>query len=206
MNKLLLFILALSFLNAEHFAINYKTSYKNPQAKAILKDYERFMNKIESKSEMFKLRSVNTYINSLNAIYDSKNPDTDIWSTRLEFLNKGGGDCEDYAIAKYYTLKDLGINPKNMCLIIVKEGSSNYYHLVLGVWQKQNSSPLILDNLSFKVLPFTKRIDLKPDICMNEFGSFKVTKNGKKRKINITYKAYKDMLKRAKKENFWLKK
>lgn len=182
----------------------YLQSQKNPMSIAIFKDYERFINKFSKKALKTKLQAVNSYINSVNSIDDNPHDAMiDRWSTRGEFLSKGGGDCEDYAITKYYTLKDMGIEDKNLCLIVVKEVYSGYDHMVLGYWSDTNSSPLILDNLSFKVLPFTKRVDLTPSYCMNEQGYFKVNKKGKRTKAKILFKAYESMLQRNKNEHLW---
>lgn len=194
-----------NFAYANDFRIdpNFKPKYYNSQSKNILNDYEKFINKIKNRSFMDKLKLVNGYLNSLNAHYDDKDNKKDYWSTRGEFLSRGGGDCEDYAIAKYYTLKDLGFDTKNMCLLVVKEKYSGFYHMVLSVWQKDKNQPLILDNLSFKVLRANKRVDLKPHTCINENGYFSVNKNGKRAKKNIRFKAFEKMLKREKREHIW---
>lgn len=171
---------------------------------AIFQDYERFMNKIKNQSLHVKLKALNNYINAITSLDDNpRNAMIDIWSTRAEFLSKGGGDCEDYAITKYYSLKDMGVSEKNMCLIVVKEKYSGYDHMVLGVWTKQNTPPLILDNLSFKVLPLNKRVDLAPSYCMNENGYFTIDKNGNTKKANIAFKAYEKMLKKEATQKIW---
>lgn len=204
---IVLFCLSCEVAFAKDFSLAnyYKTTQITPQSKAILKDYERFMNIAKKLPYKKKIEAVNSYINSLNGVYDS---DTDVmadyWSTRGEFLLRGGGDCEDYAITKLYTLKDLGINPKDMCLLVVKERYSGYYHMVLGIWNKNKTQPQILDNLSFKVLPLDKRVDLKVHTCINEYGYFSLNKRGKKVKKSIRFKAYEAMLKREKKEKMWI--
>lgn len=171
-----------------------------------MQDYEKFINFANKKSFEEKLRLVNDYINGFNGIFDSNiDPNIDSWSTRGEFLQKGGGDCEDYAIAKYYTLKDLGIDEKNMCLLLVKEKYSKSDHMVLAFWENHQKIPLILDNLSIKVLPLDKRIDLKASICMNAFGYFSIDKFANKNKIQVKLIEYENMLNRQKKEKIWKK-
>lgn len=204
---LFLFILFFSSsLIAKNFKLNpkYLKPQKNPIAVAIFQDYERFMNKISHKSLHVKIEAINHYINTITSIDDSPHDAMlDIWSTRAEFLAKGGGDCEDYAITKYYSLKDMKIDPKKMCLIVVNEKYSGFDHMVLGLWQDKKSPPLILDNLSFKVLPLNKRVDLIPSYCINEDGYFTIDKNGNRKKANIQFKAYESMLKRMKQERLW---
>lgn len=203
-SKLILWLLfATTCLNAFTLANYYTLPHKNPQAQAILKDYEKFMNRVKYAPLKKKLIYTNQYLNTLNGKFDSdKDPNVDYWSTRGEFLLRGGGDCEDYVIAKYYTLKDLGIDENKMALLVVKERYSKQYHMVLGVWQNKNN-PLILDNLSFRILPLRKRVDLVPIECMNKNGYFKVDKYGNKIQKQTKYKAYEDMLKRLKKEKIW---
>jgi predicted transglutaminase-like cysteine proteinase len=41
----------------------------------------------------------------------------DYWSSPLEFLNRGQGDCEDYAIAKYFSLIAMGVSPAKMRMV-----------------------------------------------------------------------------------------
>lgn len=192
-------------LEAKEFRLNpnFRVNFYNPQAKNILIDYEKFINRTKNRSFIDKLKLVNSYLNSLNARYDDKENKIDYWSTRGEFLSRGGGDCEDYTIAKYYTLKDLGVNSKDMCLLVAREKYSGFYHMVLSVWQKNIAQPLILDNLSFKVLKLNQRVDLKPHTCINEYGYFSVDKNGKRAKKRIRFKAFEKMLKRQKKEHIW---
>lgn len=199
---LIFFLITLAFGQDFKLNTNYRSKRASPEAKDILIDYEKFMNSVKNRSKIDKMNLVNSYLNSLNAVFDG-NADDDYWSSRGEFLSQGGGDCEDYAIAKYYTLKDLGIKSKDMCLLVVKEAYSGFYHMVLGVWLNGSKVPKILDNLSFKILPLTKRIDLIPKYCINESSYYKIDKNGKKTEANIRFKAYEEMLKRQKKEYIW---
>lgn len=201
----ILFVSALS-LFAKDYKLNpkYLKPQQNPMAIAIFQDYERFINKIRKQPLHVKLKAINNYINTINSLDDNPyDAMVDIWSTRAEFLAKGGGDCEDYSIAKYYSLKDLGTSHNDMCLIVVKEKYSGFDHMVLGVWTKANRPPLVLDNLSFKVLPLDKRVDLAPSYCMNENGYFKIDKNGNKTKANIQFSAYEAVLKKLSQENLW---
>lgn len=204
----LLFFLLVTISWAKKFNLTnyYRVTKVTPQSTAILEDYERFINKTYLIPYDKQIKTVNHYINTLNSIYDSKTDlSADYWSSRGEFLLRGGGDCEDYAIAKYYTLKDLGVNPQNMCLLIVKEKYSGFYHMVLGIWSSINTQPLILDNLSFRVLPLDKRVDLAPHICINEKGYYTLNNQGKRVKKRIKLKSYEDMIKRQKKERMWIK-
>lgn len=100
----------------------------------------------------------------------------DYWATPLETLGKGLGDCEDYAIAKYISLRALGVSDDKLRLIYVKAqiGGPNsgrtQAHMVLGYFATTNAQPLILDSLIPKVLPAAKRTDLSPVFSFNSQG------------------------------------
>lgn len=60
-------------------------------------------------------------------------------------------------------------------------------------------SPLILDNLSFRVLPLDKRVDLLADMFINETGVFKLQDN-KLIKIGRYSNKFQDLLQKIQKE------
>ena len=152
-----------------------------------LKKYIELKKNIKDFSVEKKLNYVNSFYNKILPIHDSKKYSSDdYWATPKEFMIDGKGDCEDYAIAKYFTLLEVGIEKEKLFLTIVKVKSETNYHMVLSYLENKNSIPLILDNLSFKVLPFDKRKDLIPEVIFNEKEAFilKNKKIYKKAKIN----------------------
>ncbi|WP_227368031.1 transglutaminase-like cysteine peptidase [Halomonas sp. M20] len=98
----------------------------------------------------------------------------DFWATPLETLIKGAGDCEDYAIAKYQTLKTLGIPGRRLRMIYVRAriGRSDIIqaHMVLGYYESPTDEPLVLDNLLPDILPASQRSDLTPVFSFNSDG------------------------------------
>lgn len=87
---------------------------------------------------------VNKIVNQKRYIVDSKNyGKSDYWATPVEFL-KRGGDCEDFAIAKYTALRSLGVPEERMRVAIVHDKQKNIPHAVLIVYTEQG--PYILDN------------------------------------------------------------
>ena len=87
---------------------------------------------------------------------------SDYWATPWEFLAHDAGDCEDYVIAKYFALKYLGIDSKQMYFTYVKSSLFKDAHMVLTYFETPASEPLILDNNNRLVLPASKRPDLTP--------------------------------------------
>lgn len=100
----------------------------------------------------------------------------DYWATPLELLGHGLGDCEDWAIAKYVSLRHLGIGDDQLRLIYVRArigGPSSQItqaHMVLGYYPTANAEPLILDSLMTTVLPASERDDLTPVFSFNSAG------------------------------------
>ncbi len=100
----------------------------------------------------------------------------DYWASVAETLGQGFGDCEDFAIAQYSTLRSLGIPDEKLRLIYVKAQIGNSYrsktqaHMVLGYYSSPDAEPLIIDSLIEKVLPASKRNDLTPVFSFNSAG------------------------------------
>jgi predicted transglutaminase-like cysteine proteinase len=71
----------------------------------------------------------------------------DYWATPMEFFTKGGGDCEDFAIAKYALLRAMGISEDLMRIVIV-ETDTGTAHAVLVIDSEQGQ--IVLDNQSYR--------------------------------------------------------
>lgn len=108
-----------------------------------------------NKSELEKIKIVNDYFNKIPYIDDIDNYNKiDYWANRNEFI-KNGGDCEDFAIAKYYTLIDLGVDKRKLILKIVMIGK--LYHMV--VVYRDNNINYFLDNIDKTIR--TKRNNIR---------------------------------------------
>ncbi|MCX7143504.1 MAG: transglutaminase-like cysteine peptidase, partial [Proteobacteria bacterium] len=92
----------------------------------------------------------------------------DYWATPAESIASNGGDCEDYAIAKYYMLKELGVPLERLRITYVKALKINEAHMVLAYYAKPDAEPYILDNLEPGVKPASQRTDLLPVYSFND--------------------------------------
>jgi predicted transglutaminase-like cysteine proteinase len=92
----------------------------------------------------------------------------DYWASPAEFVASGGGDCEDYALAKYYALKELGVPIARLRITYVKATRINQPHMILAYYQATEAEPLILDNLVGEILPAGQRPDLIPVYSFND--------------------------------------
>jgi predicted transglutaminase-like cysteine proteinase len=123
----------------------------------------QMMNEARDLDEMGKLERVNEFFNRTPYVSDQKVWGvSDYWATRLEFIGKDQGDCEDFVIAKYFTLKELGVPPAKMFITYAKSLRYNTAHLVLTYYETPRSTPLVLDNYNYKILPASQRSDLVP--------------------------------------------
>lgn len=96
----------------------------------------------------------------------------DYWASPLETLEKGRGDCEDYAIAKYFSLLSLGVEPAKLRLVYVRAmlDGKPQAHMVLAYYEEPQAVPLILDNLIPQIRPASARPDLSPVFSFNSEG------------------------------------
>lgn len=114
------------------------------------------------------LSKVNQFFNMFRFIDDSKLWGvSNYWATPIEFIGANGGDCEDYSIAKYFTLLELGIPDEKMRITMVKAVQLNQYHMVLAYYETPSAMPLILDNLDGNIKPASERNDLIPIYSFN---------------------------------------
>jgi predicted transglutaminase-like cysteine proteinase len=134
----------------------------------------------------------------------------DYWATPLETLGLGAGDCEDFAIAKYYSLKEVGVAPEKLRLIYVraKTGSSDTVgsqaHMVLAYYAQPEAEPLVLDNLINDIRPASRRPDLVPVFSFNSEGVFTGVSGKEATPAAGTGRLsrWEDLLKRARAEGF----
>lgn len=144
-----------------------------------VKSWQDLLSNNITKSNSQKLKLVNDFFNRLNYVSDQTLVGKeDYWMTPLEFLIKGSGDCEDFAIAKYFTLKALGINDNKLQIVYVKALNYNIAHMVLAYYETPSSDPLILDSLNTKISPASKRPDLLPVYSFNGTGLWLAKQHG----------------------------
>jgi predicted transglutaminase-like cysteine proteinase len=97
----------------------------------------------------------------------------DHWASPVETLQKGAGDCEDYAIAKYFSLLAMGMPAAHLRLVYVRaqlpQGAAQA-HMVLAYYPEASGDALILDNLVEDIVPASRRTDLTPVFSFNSEG------------------------------------
>jgi predicted transglutaminase-like cysteine proteinase len=134
------------------------------------------LNYLGNVDDQIKLATVNVFFNSRILFRDDTQTwgQIDYWASPLETMVKGQGDCEDYAIAKYFSLLAAGMAPQRLRLVYVRAsvsgaGAPPVAHMVLAYYPPApdggNSvgvDPWILDNLISEIRPAAQRPDLTP--------------------------------------------
>ncbi len=139
----------------------------------------RLMSSLVGSSEREKIYKINDFFNLSRYATDIQLwRKSDYWATRMEFIGKGSGDCEDYVIAKYFTLKQLGVSAEKLFFTYVKSLKYNQAHMVLTYYKTPDSIPLVLDSLTSEILPATSRKDLVPVYSFNGNALFISKKTG----------------------------
>lgn len=154
------------------------------EAKSRLLDWEKLASDPSEKTELEKIAQVNDFFNRTRFISDMKHwGKEDYWATPVEMLITNAGDCEDYSIAKYFTLKTMGVDDAKLRITYVKALRLNQAHMVLAYYPDPEGDPLILDNLNKQLQPASKRTDLAPVYSFNGDGLWLSRLRGQGKKI-----------------------
>ncbi|MCS5711643.1 transglutaminase-like cysteine peptidase [Candidatus Berkiella aquae] len=130
-------------------------------------DVKRLIAETKHYSDFEKIEAVNNFFNLMPYYSDLDHWGVeDYWATPHEFIQSGGGDCEDYALAKFHTLIEMGIPEDKLFLTYVFAPTA---HMVLSFYPTPNSSPLILDNCSDRILPLNN-LPYEPVFSINSLG------------------------------------
>ncbi|MCB4812100.1 transglutaminase-like cysteine peptidase [Methylovorus menthalis] len=149
------------------------------RAKNTIIELEALLNTLRDAPDQEKLEKINLFVNDKIRRFDDDINiwgQSDYWATPLESLGREAGDCEDYSIAKYVFLRELGIPNEKLRLTYVraKIGGPNsrisQAHMILSYYPTPNAEPLILDNLVISIRPASRRPDLVPIFSFNSEG------------------------------------
>jgi predicted transglutaminase-like cysteine proteinase len=157
-----------------------------------------------------KLNRINEFVNRRIAWGDDKDiwGQPDYWATPIETLGRGAGDCEDFAILKYYSLIDLGIPATKLRLIYVKAQNVNFTdsgaqaHMVMAYYSSPDAEPMILDSLITEIRPASRRPDLQPLFSFNTEGIYAGAGGRAGRSVNARLSRWQSLMQRAQEEGF----
>ena len=160
------------------------------QAITRIEQWQKLMKTEKKLPEQDKLKRVNNFFNQRMDFVDDVGlwGLKDYWATPLEFLARGAGDCEDYAIAKYFTLIELGVSETKIRVTYVKALKLNQAHMVLTYFSTPRAIPVVLDNLIPEIKLATKRKDLLPVYSFNGSGLWLAKARGSGQRVGSASK------------------
>ncbi len=149
----------------------------SPNASAGVQALQPVLTQALKLDELGQLQTINQFFNRRILFRDDTEAwgQIDHWASPIETLDKGQGDCEDYAIAKYFSLLALGMPTSKLRLVYVRAQIGGpqgvvQAHMVLAYYAAPGAEPMILDNLITELRPASRRPDLVPVFSFNSEG------------------------------------
>lgn len=156
-----------------------------------------------------RLATINEFFNR-RIVFTDDEPvwgQVDHWASPVELLGKGRGDCEDYAIAKYFSLVAVGVPVARLRLVYVRAqiggpGGASQAHMVLAYYAQPGAEPLILDNLIGEIRPASRRTDLTPVFSFNSEGLWQGAAGAAAGDPTARLSRWREVLAKAREEGF----
>jgi len=203
----LVFLLSMLF-SSHAFAVNTAFS-KNKEIsewdQRRVNAWHDLMARNQGGSTLDKLSRVNTFVNQIQYAEDAQQwGRKDYWATPAEFITGNAGDCEDYAITKYFTLINMGVPESQLRIAYVHSLILKQAHMVLYYYPGSGQQPLVLDNYDEQIKPAKNRADLLPVYSFNKKGLWLIKKNGSNQYVGSASRLsrWTEMLKRLPQNTF----
>lgn len=149
------------------------------EARERVQSWRQLIEANKSQQVPAKLEMTNRFFNRLVFEDDSVHWGMDdYWATPVETLATNGGDCEDFSVGKYFTLKELGVDDQCLRLTYVKALTLNKAHMVLTYQCNNSQEPLVLDNIVTEIMASPDRSDLLPVYSFNANGLWLAKQQG----------------------------
>lgn len=183
-------------------------------AENVFNDWKRLIEQNRKNNDSTALKQINDFFNSQIGFGTDVDvwKKNDYWATPMQTLAMRRGDCEDFAIAKYFSLTSAGISEQKLRLMYVQatiNGSFQQAHMVLAYYLTPDSEPLILDNLNKEILHASARKDLKPVYSLKRYDNdgYNTDTHDAQVRIKEAMRKYRmsiweDLIKRAQAEGF----
>lgn len=132
-----------------------------------LEDWRAFLAGLSDDDEAGRIYRVHRFVNRFRYVSDRRNwRRADFWAAPEQLFERGG-DCEDYVIAKYLSLRALGIAPDRMRIVVVYDRRKRGDHAVLAVFGPAGT--MVLDNRHRRVMTWAEmRERYRPYYSLNE--------------------------------------
>lgn len=204
---LLLGVLALPAAAWDADRVMRSAERMGPRAVTEVRSMLAMMGEAGRLDEEGRLRVVNQFFNQHILFREDADNwgQIDYWASPLESLARGQGDCEDYAIAKYFTLLALNVPPAKLRMVYVRAQVSGVVlaHMVLAYYPEPAGLPLILDNLVGEIRSAARRPDLAPVFSFNAEGLWQGVGSASAGDPLARLSRWRDVLNKARQEGMW---
>ena len=154
----------------------FEAAMNDSHGQKVTREWKENLESMQGLSLEAMAREVNDLVNKQDYINDSRNWGTsDYWETPVEFFTRGG-DCEDFAIAKYASLRALGVPEERLRITILQDTQKGIPHAVLALYT--DDDVLILDNQIKSVRSSSSIGHYKPIFSINRNAWWLHTKGG----------------------------
>lgn len=183
-----------------------------PRADVGVRDLQSLLVRLQRDDDAARLDAVNGFFNRQVAFADDVQvwKQVDYWASPVETLSKGEGDCEDFAIAKYFALVALGVPVANLRLVYVRAmlaasalvPARPQAHMVLAYYADPSDDPMILDNLVPDIRRASRRPDLTPVFSFNSDGLWQGAGSESAGDPQARISRWRDVMRKARAEGF----
>lgn len=165
------------------------------QASIRVEFWQQLIYSNQDRTEKEKLELVNRFFNQIKFADDMDIwNEKDRWSTPIEFISRNAGDSEDFNMAKYFTLRALGVPANKLRIMYVNSIALKESHKVLTYYEQPNSMPMILDNVNKNILAGNERTDLIPIYSFKAHDLWVAIQRKKGREINHHVDEWKEVI------------
>lgn len=185
---------------------------QGPRAERAVAELRDLIVRLQTVDDAAKVDAVNSFVNRRVQFGEDLRVwgQADHWASPLEALGRGQGDCEDYAVAKYFSLRAAGVAISRMRLVYVRamlpatpdREASAQAHMVLAYYPEGGAEPMILDNLVPDVRLASRRPDLTPVFSFNAEGLWNGTAGHSVGDPLARLSRWREVLRKARAEGF----
>jgi predicted transglutaminase-like cysteine proteinase len=177
-----------------------------PRALTSVRTLQSLLQSVNAADDEAQLSAVNQFFNRQVLFTDDQQAwgVVDHWASPIEMLAKGQGDCEDYAIAKYFSLVALGMPTAKLRLVYVRvqTGGAVQAHMVLAYYPAPQAEPMVLDNLITDIRTASRRPDLTPVFSFNSDGLWQGTAGASAGDPTARLSRWREVLSKVRAEGF----
>ena len=130
------------------------------------REWTNLLASLRDKDRLTQMREINRFVNQAAYRSDDENYGrVDYWATPTELFSRGG-DCEDFALTKFFALRELGLDNRDIRLVVLQALDIGIPHAVLMV--RVAGETYILDNRTGEIVTAESALRYRPIYSVNE--------------------------------------